>query len=71
MDDDEEPSQRSPRLDDAKGHDEDMRGDEECQRQDVRKEGTTTRASADDEEARKDSGKDRDQTPEEPVSKET
>ena len=35
-----------------------------------RREGTTTRASADDEEARKDRGKDRDQTPEEPVSKE-
>ena len=35
-----------------------------------RRERTTTRASADDEEARKDSGKDRDQTPEEPVSKE-
>ena len=28
-----------------------------------RKEGTTTRASADDEEARRDSDKDRDQTP--------
>ena len=66
-DDEEEPSQRSPRLDDAKVHDEGMRGDEECQGQDVMEGGDDDEGKCQRRGDRKGQGPDS----EEPVSKRT